>query len=105
MSLGLELKLEGGFTPDQLAYIEQYANGLLISWTQEHIGNILSQDIGDGFHPKEGLFENENKEWEAHEAVVWSLEKWLHDLTEKVGFKPGDPVPVQGDKYPTLPTE
>jgi hypothetical protein len=91
------------YTPEQKAYIQKYAAGLLISWTADHARNFISPDIGDGFEPPEGVFPVEDVEWQAHSDVIQVLEKWLDKVQEYVGFQPGDEIPLSGGKYPTLP--
>lgn len=92
------------YTPEQKAYIEKYAAGLLISWTADHIRNFISPDIGDGFEPPEGVFPVEEIEWDAHSDVIQVLEQWLDGVEAAVGFEPGQAETyLSGSKYPTLP--
>lgn len=97
------------YTPEQQAYIEKYAVGLLIGWTAEHIGNIISPDVGDGFddHLPEGLFpdpeqeEEEGKEplvWKAYSEVTGLLDAWLEEMSQQLGLKP-QPTEHEGKGY------
>ena len=92
-----------GYTPEQAAYIKRYAGGLLVSWTKEHIDNLISPDVGDGFHAPEGVFTSEEQEWDAHSEVCNVLDTWMDGLLAYLGFNPGDNVQLVAEKYPTVP--
>jgi hypothetical protein len=96
------------YTPEQALYIKEYAAGLLISWTKEHIDHLISPDVGDGFHPAEGVFPTEEKEWDAHSAVCRVLDDWMADVATQAGFRSMedlDAIPLVAEKYPTLPPQ
>ncbi len=90
------------YTPEQALAIKEYAAGLLVTWTKGHIDNLISPDVGDGFHAEKGVFTSEEQEWDAHSEVCKVLDDWLADALVQAGFRSGDEVFVQGDKYPPL---
>ena len=99
-------KILDSYTPIQALYIKEYAAGLLVTWTKEHINNLISPDIGDGFHAPDGTYDSEQQEWDAHGAVCQLLDRWLDDALVQAGFRSVDDVPnVGGSKYPTLPKD
>ena len=96
-------KVLEGYTPEQALAIKEYAAGLLISWTKEHIDNLISPDVGDGFDAPDGVFTSEEQEWQAHDAVCQVLDDWLDNLLVQAGFRSTDDVVLVADKYATLP--
>jgi hypothetical protein len=92
-----------GYTPEQQLVIKEHAAGYLVTWTKEHIDQLISPDVGDGFDAPAGLFETEEREWEAHSAVCSVLDDWLDQMLVQAGFRSLDHFELQAGKYPTMP--
>jgi len=100
------LEINGNYTEEQKAYVRRYVAGLILAWTHDHVANIITPDVLDGWEPPEDLFSDEDASYEAASEMLGVLDNWMEEIAKLAGFEnlaqAGPALDTAGTKYPIM---